>query len=45
MRTLCILRHAKTEVQQQGQIDFNRRLIDRGLKDAAEIEDNRAVFY
>lgn len=36
MKLLCIVRHAKTEVQQQGQIDFNRRLIDRGLKDAAE---------
>ena len=37
MKTLCLIRHAKTEVQQQGQLDFDRQLAPRGLKDAPEI--------
>ncbi len=37
MKTLCIIRHAKTEVQQQGQLDFDRRLAKRAYDDAPEI--------
>lgn len=37
MKTLCIIRHAKTEVQQQAQLDFDRQLTKRGLNDASEI--------
>ena len=37
MRTLCIIRHAKTEVQQQGQLDFDRHLAHRAYSDAPEV--------
>ncbi len=36
MKTLYLIRHAKTEVQQQAQLDFNRELTERGIKDALE---------
>jgi phosphohistidine phosphatase len=36
MKTLCIIRHAKTEEIQQGQLDFNRVLQTRGKNDAEE---------
>ena len=37
MKTLCILRHAKTEIQQQAQMDFDRQLLKRGINDITEI--------
>lgn len=37
MKTLYIARHAKTEVQQQGQLDFNRALAPRATQDIATI--------
>ena len=37
MKTLCIIRHSKTEVQQQGQLDFDRQLAKRAYSDAPEI--------
>jgi phosphohistidine phosphatase len=37
MKTICLIRHAKTEEQEQGQLDFDRELAARGLKDAPEI--------
>lgn len=36
-RTLIVMRHAKTEMQQFGQKDFDRNLQERGKKDAALI--------
>lgn len=37
MKQLCIIRHAKTEVQQQGQLDFDRKLAKRAYDDAPEM--------
>ncbi len=37
MKTLILMRHAKTEELQSGQKDFDRDLIFKGLKDAANI--------
>ena len=37
MKTLCIIRHAKTEVQAMGQRDFDRELAKRGLSDAPQM--------
>lgn len=37
MKTLYIVRHAKTEVQQQGQLDFNRALAPRAITDIATL--------
>lgn len=33
-RTLIVMRHAKTEPQQEGQKDFDRNLMERGRNDA-----------
>ena len=41
MKTLQILRHAKTEPQQIGQQDFQRRLTSRGLGQMADLLQNR----
>jgi len=37
MKTLCIVRHAKTEVQMQGQRDFDRRLAPRAYNDVPAV--------
>ncbi|MBL0049397.1 MAG: histidine phosphatase family protein [Bacteroidetes bacterium] len=37
MKKLCIIRHAKTEVQQQGQLDFDRKLAKRAYEDVPQI--------
>lgn len=37
MKTLCIMRHAKTEVQGPGQRDFDRRLAERAKSDIPSV--------
>lgn len=41
MKTLQILRHAKTERLQLGQKDFDRRLTERGLGQMADLRQNQ----
>jgi phosphohistidine phosphatase len=39
MRTLIIMRHAKTEEIREGQKDFDRELLSRGVNDATNMGD------
>jgi phosphohistidine phosphatase len=39
MKTLLLIRHAKSSWTNIGQTDFNRPLNDRGIKDAAEMAE------